>query len=66
MQKYIHSKHQAAKSNIPNQREELNVNSIKLTKVFDKEGEIIHKQIDTIIKNLKYKNDKTECKRRQD
>ena len=37
MQKYIHTKHQAAKSNIPNQREELNVNSIKLTKDFDKD-----------------------------
>ena len=59
MQNSIYSKHQAAKSNIPNQREELNANSIRLKNAFDKQGEILHKQINTIIKNFKSKIDKT-------
>ena len=49
----IYPKYQEAATNIPVQRADINKRSQKLTTALDKQGEVLHTEIDTIIQGMK-------------
>nr|XP_034330231.1 E3 ubiquitin-protein ligase TRIM71-like [Crassostrea gigas] len=62
LDKFIHPKYKEIASNIPVQKAELSKNSQKLTTAIDKQGEVWHREIDTIITNLKSNVEEMESK----
>nr|XP_034329415.1 E3 ubiquitin-protein ligase TRIM71-like [Crassostrea gigas] len=62
LEKTIYPKYQQIASYIETQRDDLNKNSQKLTKAIKKRGEIWHREIDTIMKNMKSEVDEMESK----
>nr|XP_022300871.1 E3 ubiquitin-protein ligase TRIM36-like [Crassostrea virginica] len=53
LEKSIYPKYQEAATNIPVQRADVNKHSQKLTTVLDKQGEVLHTEIDTIMQGMK-------------
>ncbi|XP_052678541.1 E3 ubiquitin-protein ligase TRIM9-like [Crassostrea angulata] len=62
LEKCIYPKYQEIASIIPVQKSALNVNSKKLTTEIDKHGEDLHREIDTIIRNMKSNVEETDTK----
>ncbi|XP_078318420.1 uncharacterized protein LOC111120431 [Crassostrea virginica] len=53
LEKSIYPRYQEAATNIPVQRADVNKRSQELTTALDKQGEALHKEIDTIIQGMK-------------
>nr|XP_034330232.1 pyrin-like [Crassostrea gigas] len=62
LEKFIHPKYKEIVNTIPLQKADLSKNSQKLTTAIDKQGEVWHREIDTIITNLKSKVEEMESK----
>nr|XP_034329390.1 E3 ubiquitin-protein ligase TRIM71-like [Crassostrea gigas]XP_034329391.1 E3 ubiquitin-protein ligase TRIM71-like [Crassostrea gigas] len=62
LEKFLYPKYKEIASNIPVQKADLSKNSQKLTTVIDKQGEVWHREIDTIITNLKSNVEEMESK----
>ncbi|XP_065924081.1 E3 ubiquitin-protein ligase TRIM71-like [Magallana gigas] len=62
LEKFIHPKYKEIVNTIPLQKADLNKNSQKLTTAIDKQGEVWHREIDTIITNLKSNVEEMESK----
>ncbi|XP_052705306.1 uncharacterized protein LOC128181082 [Crassostrea angulata] len=62
LEKSFYPKYKEIASNIPVQKAELSKNSQNLTTAIDKQGEVWHREIDTIITNLKSNVEEMESK----
>nr|XP_034329386.1 uncharacterized protein LOC117690148 [Crassostrea gigas]XP_034329387.1 uncharacterized protein LOC117690148 [Crassostrea gigas]XP_034329388.1 uncharacterized protein LOC117690148 [Crassostrea gigas] len=62
LEKSLHPIYKEIASNIPVQKADLSKNSQKLTIAIDKQGEVWHREIDTIITNLKSNVEEMESK----
>ncbi|XP_052706889.1 E3 ubiquitin-protein ligase TRIM71-like [Crassostrea angulata] len=62
LEKFIYPKYQESASIITVQKAELSKNSQKLTTTIDRQGEVWHREIDTIITNLKSNMEEMESK----
>ncbi|XP_052681780.1 uncharacterized protein LOC128162573 [Crassostrea angulata] len=62
LEKSIYPKYKAIASNIPVQKANLSKNSRKLTTTIDKQGEVWHREIDTIITNMNSNVEEMESK----
>uniref|UniRef100_K1PVF8 Tripartite motif-containing protein 2 n=1 Tax=Magallana gigas TaxID=29159 RepID=K1PVF8_MAGGI len=62
LEKFIYPKYKEITSNIPVLKAEMSKNSQKLTTAIDKQGEVWHREIDTIITNLKSNVEEMESK----
>ncbi|XP_052705481.1 E3 ubiquitin-protein ligase TRIM71-like [Crassostrea angulata] len=62
LEKSLYPKYKEIASNIPVQKADMSKNSQKLTTAIDKQGEIWHREIDTIITNMKSNVEEMESK----
>nr|XP_034331668.1 uncharacterized protein LOC117690933 [Crassostrea gigas] len=62
LEKFLYAKYKEIASDIPVQKADISKNSRKLKTVIDKQGEVWHREIDTIITNLKSNVEEMESK----
>ena len=61
IEKFIYPKYQEAATKIPIQRADVNKRSQKLTTALEKQGEALHREIDTVIQEMKSEIDDMEA-----